>query len=356
MEPTRDRNATLVDLLDRALDKGLVIHADVIISLAGIPLIGVNLRAAIAGMETMLEYGIMRDWDEATRAWERTHWKDKEPVLIDGEEVGLRVFGTQYYSEGIYTAWRGGYIHLTNKRLFSFRKEPPELLFETPLEKIKALEIKGKRYMRGERKELYVLLDMGEVLMLHTKDVEELKKAIEERMSAMGLSMEENLIFPELSEQGVDFLADGEEITHRGRMWHYLHDKGGNIWKPGYLYLTNERLCWCYDGGITFETPIDGILGAAIRMKKFDGMLNKKRVLMLLYKNSDGPALFSGDRKLMARWDKVFNTIHKAEGDTETCPGCGKIAPVAQLLSDGCTCGWISPRVKRPMAIADQIK
>ncbi|MBU4405955.1 MAG: gas vesicle protein, partial [Candidatus Altiarchaeota archaeon] len=90
MEPTRDTRATLVDLLDRVLDKGLIIHADVIISLSGVPLIGVNLRAAIAGMETMLEYGIMRDWDAAVRAYERKHVKEKEPVLLAGEELVLR--------------------------------------------------------------------------------------------------------------------------------------------------------------------------------------------------------------------------------------------------------------------------
>jgi len=70
MEPTRNSHATLVDLLDRVLDKGLVINADLIISLAGVPLIGVNLRAALAGMETMLEYGMMKEWDKRTRAWE----------------------------------------------------------------------------------------------------------------------------------------------------------------------------------------------------------------------------------------------------------------------------------------------
>lgn len=62
MEPTRQGRATLVDLLDRVLDKGLVISADVIISLAGVPLIAVNLRAAIASVETMLEYGLMKDF------------------------------------------------------------------------------------------------------------------------------------------------------------------------------------------------------------------------------------------------------------------------------------------------------
>jgi len=71
VEPTRDSHATLVDLLDRVLDKGLVLYADIIVSVAGIPLIGVNLRAALAGMETMLKYGVMQEWDERIRAWER---------------------------------------------------------------------------------------------------------------------------------------------------------------------------------------------------------------------------------------------------------------------------------------------
>jgi hypothetical protein len=55
-------------LLDRVLDKGVVLYADIIVSVAGIPLIGVNLRAALAGMETMLSYGVMQEWDQKVRA------------------------------------------------------------------------------------------------------------------------------------------------------------------------------------------------------------------------------------------------------------------------------------------------
>jgi len=77
MEPTRDLHATLTDLLDRVLDKGVIINADVIITVSGIPLIAINLRAAIAGMETMLEYGLMTDWDEMTRSREREIRKKK---------------------------------------------------------------------------------------------------------------------------------------------------------------------------------------------------------------------------------------------------------------------------------------
>ena len=54
-----ERESCLVEVLDRLLNKGAVLNADLIISVAGIPLIGVTLKAMIAGMETMLEYGIM---------------------------------------------------------------------------------------------------------------------------------------------------------------------------------------------------------------------------------------------------------------------------------------------------------
>lgn len=63
--------ATLVDVLDRVLDRGLVINADIVVSLSGVPLIGIKLRAAIAGMETMVQYGMMRDWDQSIRALKR---------------------------------------------------------------------------------------------------------------------------------------------------------------------------------------------------------------------------------------------------------------------------------------------
>lgn len=83
MEPTRSSHATLVDLLDRVLDKGLVINADLVISLAGVPLIGVNLRAALAGIETMLNYGVMEEWDESIRTWERQQRPKKvAPIYI----------------------------------------------------------------------------------------------------------------------------------------------------------------------------------------------------------------------------------------------------------------------------------
>ena len=66
--PTWHDRATLVDLLDRVLDRGLFLRADLVVCMAGIPLIGVSLSAALAGTETMLKYGFPADWDQAIRA------------------------------------------------------------------------------------------------------------------------------------------------------------------------------------------------------------------------------------------------------------------------------------------------
>ncbi len=47
---------SLVDLLDRVVDRGVVVSGDIIISLAGIDLIQLNLRLLLIGLETANEF------------------------------------------------------------------------------------------------------------------------------------------------------------------------------------------------------------------------------------------------------------------------------------------------------------
>lgn len=67
MEPTKDETHTIVEFVDVLLREGIVIQADVIVTVADIPLVGISLRAAIAGMTTMTDYGMFEDWDAAHR-------------------------------------------------------------------------------------------------------------------------------------------------------------------------------------------------------------------------------------------------------------------------------------------------
>lgn len=59
MEPVKiEKNGGLADVIDRLLDKGLVISADISISLVGVELLGIKLRAALASFETAAKYGM----------------------------------------------------------------------------------------------------------------------------------------------------------------------------------------------------------------------------------------------------------------------------------------------------------
>ncbi len=48
----------LVDVVDRILDKGLVINADIMVSVVGVELLGIKIRAALASFETAARYGL----------------------------------------------------------------------------------------------------------------------------------------------------------------------------------------------------------------------------------------------------------------------------------------------------------
>jgi len=52
----------IVELIDRALNKGVILNADLIVTVADVPLLAANLKLALASVETMIKYGVMNDW------------------------------------------------------------------------------------------------------------------------------------------------------------------------------------------------------------------------------------------------------------------------------------------------------
>lgn len=49
---------TLADILDRILDKGIVLNADITVSVVGVELLGLQIRLALASFETAARYGL----------------------------------------------------------------------------------------------------------------------------------------------------------------------------------------------------------------------------------------------------------------------------------------------------------
>jgi hypothetical protein len=362
MEPNRSPQTTLNDLLDRILDKGILLNTDLIVTVAGIPLIGINLKLALAGMETMLEYGIMRDWDEAQRTVAMKETEMKKPTLGENEYIIFSVFGTQWYSKGIYNNWRAGTIYITNKRLIMFRKLPFEILLEIYYDEIKAMAFQEKdHFIGGKREELYVLLQEDETARLHTNDVRALKKIMEEIIMKSGFSLEENADFPVENEGSQDFLQSEEIVTHRSAMWYrfsYNMDAETDCqWKPGHLYLTNKRLCWWYDFDkkLLFDIPINEIMHAAVQDVQFKSARIGEKSLVILYKDEMKTQVgcFSDKEKYLQDWEKIIGEViveneKESNKNMEQCPVCSRLTDRESLLRNGCSrCGWMSHREKK---------
>ena len=79
MQATRNAESTLADVIDRVLDKGLVINADIVVSIAGVELLGIKIRAALASFETAAKYGL--EFPSGTN-YQTTAWKQ----AVEGKE------------------------------------------------------------------------------------------------------------------------------------------------------------------------------------------------------------------------------------------------------------------------------
>jgi hypothetical protein len=173
-----ERESCLVEVLDRLLNKGAVLNADLIISVAGVPMIGLNLRAALASMETMLEYGMMEAWDKSTRDWYAQH-ESRLPLEV-GEKSLFNAFGYLWQDQGIVSSWLPGVWHITNGRMFLWRRSPGEVVFEVALEDIRF----WKEVPSEERVELDLTHSEGKA-RIYISEREEFMDALVEAQESM---------------------------------------------------------------------------------------------------------------------------------------------------------------------------
>ena len=85
--PARQSDS-LADVVEMLLDKGVVINADIVVSIGDTELLGVQLRAAIASFETAAEYGLEfpdgTDMRRVEQASGRSELEDEETVAVEG--------------------------------------------------------------------------------------------------------------------------------------------------------------------------------------------------------------------------------------------------------------------------------
>ncbi|WP_308013533.1 gas vesicle protein [Streptomyces beigongshangae] len=229
---------TLDDLVEVLLNKGAVLHLDLIVAVADIPLIGVSIRAAIAGMETMLEYGMMRNWDEATRAWAERSTARRAIDLRENESLVCRMSGGHLLAEGVCTGWRPGTVYLTDRRLVVLREEPRETLWQAELDTVRAVRLDPERTVGGEeRLRLQVALADGQEVRLSAQDPGKLHDLV---TAACGGRL--RAPFPASS-------VTDEQPLVEGHLWYQESRRGEPLWRGGQGRLTAGRLTW--------KSPVD---------------------------------------------------------------------------------------------------
>jgi len=192
MEATRDCQATLVDLLDRVLEKGLVLHADIIISVSGIPLIGLKLSALLASVDTMIEYGMWTDWDCAIRAAaldEGRYRKAEEDRILHGEMPQLRILCSCRQDASRGEVWSPGTLYLTGSWIVVTERSSSRVMFESERVHLEGVSLENVDPENPVIPCLHLILKDGMVFTLRSPDAPVLVEEIGREMREQGLSL-----------------------------------------------------------------------------------------------------------------------------------------------------------------------
>ena len=80
--PSALQTTNLADILERVLDKGIVIAGDIVISLADVELLSIKIRLLVASVDKAMEMGI--NW------WESDPYLSSQAKKLEEENTLLR--------------------------------------------------------------------------------------------------------------------------------------------------------------------------------------------------------------------------------------------------------------------------
>jgi gas vesicle structural protein len=92
LQAARGEGSGLADVIDKILDKGLVINADIAVSVAGVELLGIKIRAALASFETAAKYGL--EFPSGTN-YETAAWKQAMVGKEECPQCGKKVLAEE---------------------------------------------------------------------------------------------------------------------------------------------------------------------------------------------------------------------------------------------------------------------
>ncbi len=322
MEPIRERGGALNDLLERLLNKGVVVDLDLVIGVAGIPLIGVSLRAAVAAVETMIEYGFMKAWDEDTRRYAERELQRKKLAYASGETALLEMFGSHWHADGIYRAWRPGRVYLTDRRLILYRKSPAEVLFATRLTSIRGMAVAESVHFNGRLSPLlHLALDSGEQVALYAEDPTKLQAVLHDRLQELGVPLTKAVNTCERDAYVAKAFPE-HRLLADARMWRQAPGVVAGAtaaWQPGWLYLTSEGLVWWSENErqAAVRIPVADVVGVGVEARDPSPVLGAAAVLGVRYRERgrQKTVLFTGEA--LEEWRRGIRRLvvdHEGQG------------------------------------------
>jgi predicted RNA-binding Zn-ribbon protein involved in translation (DUF1610 family) len=114
LRPSRDGEGSLAHVVETLLDKGLVLNADIMVSVAGVELLGIRLRAALASFETAARYGLEfpSGTDTETAAWRQAR-EEKETCPECGKRAPVEQLLNRWCP---WCGWRSAQARLQQGR------------------------------------------------------------------------------------------------------------------------------------------------------------------------------------------------------------------------------------------------
>ena len=126
LEPTRQegKGGSLADVIEVILDKGLVINADITVSVAGVELLGIKIRAALASFATAARYGL--EFPSGTNI-ETSAWQQAQVLKESCPQCGKSVPADELLNENCpWCGWQSARakVRLAGPRPVSIPQPP----------------------------------------------------------------------------------------------------------------------------------------------------------------------------------------------------------------------------------------
>jgi hypothetical protein len=81
---------TLLDLIDRILDKGIVINGDITIAIAGTDLLTLKINLVIASLETAKRYGVELPWEKWNSSQDDDQYELRNQRVNNRQKISSR--------------------------------------------------------------------------------------------------------------------------------------------------------------------------------------------------------------------------------------------------------------------------